>query len=78
MRKVTRSRNSLDNYIARKDGGYDWLHWNKEVAEISAKFMKTIDTLLIGRKTMKSCCAGQTYPGQRIMFSRVQGKKLRS
>jgi hypothetical protein len=38
MRKVTLGlANSLDNYIARKDGGSDWLHWSKEVAEISAK-----------------------------------------
>ena len=43
MRKVTLGlANSLDNYIARKDGGFDWIHWGKEVAEISAKFMKTI------------------------------------
>jgi len=47
MRKVTLGlANSLDNYIARKDGGYDWLHWSKEVAEISARFMKTVDTLM--------------------------------
>ena len=39
MRKVTLGlANSLDNYIARKDGGFDWLHWSDEVAEISAKF----------------------------------------
>ena len=49
MRKLTLGlANSLDNYIARKDGGFDWLHWSKEVAEISAKFMKTVDALLIG------------------------------
>ena len=52
MRRVTLGlANSLDNYIARKDGGFDWIHWSKEVAEISAKFMKTVDALLIGRKT---------------------------
>lgn len=74
MRKITLGlANSLDNYIARKDGGYDWLHWNKEVAEISAKFMKTIDALLIGRKTYELMLAlGQTsYPGPRnYIFSR--------
>jgi dihydrofolate reductase len=74
MRKVTLGlANSLDNYIARKDGGYDWLHWNDEVAEISAKFMKTIDTLLIGRKTYEVMLAsGQTsYPGRKnYVFTR--------
>ena len=65
--------NSLDNYIARKDGGYDWIHWSKEVAEISAKFMKTVDTLLIGRKTYDVMLGhSQTsYPGaQNYVFTR--------
>jgi dihydrofolate reductase len=43
--------NSLDNYIARSDGGVDWLKWNKEVAEIGNAFWKTVDTVVIGRKT---------------------------
>jgi dihydrofolate reductase len=68
MRKVTLGlANSLDNYIARKDGGSEWLHWSKEVADISAKFMKTVDAILIGRKTFEVMLAfGQTsYPGAR-------------
>jgi dihydrofolate reductase len=66
MRKVTLGlANSLDNYIARKDGGSDWLHWNSEIAEISAKFMKTVDVLVMGRKTYEvMLAAGETsYPG---------------
>ena len=78
MRKVTLGlANSLDNYIARKDGGYDWLHWSKEVAEISAKFMKTVDALLIGRKTYEAMLGyGQTsYPGAKnYVFTRSKGK----
>ena len=78
MRKVTLGlANSLDNYIARKDGGYDWLHWSPEVAEISAKFMKTIDALLIGRKTYEVMLAsGQTsYPGAKnYVFTRSKRK----
>ena len=74
MRKVTLGlANSLDNYIARKDGGWDWLHWSKEVAEISSKFMKTVDAILIGRKTYEVMLAfGQTsYPGAKnYVFSR--------
>ena len=79
MRKVTLGlANSLDNYIARKDGGFDWLHWSKEVAEISAKFMKTVDALLIGRKTYDAMMAsGQTsYPGAKnYVFSRSKKKR---
>src|SRR5712691_3812913 len=78
MRKVTLGlANSLDNYIARKDGGSDWLHWSKEVAEISAKFMKTVDAILIGRKTYEVMLAfGQTsYPGAKnYVFSRSKKK----
>lgn len=78
MRKVTLGlANSLDNYIARKDGGSDWLHWSKEVAELSAKFMKTVDTILIGRKTYEVMLAfGQTsYPGAKnYVFSRSKQK----
>jgi dihydrofolate reductase len=76
MRKVTLGlANSLDNYIARKDGGFDWIHWSKEVAEISAKFMKTVDALLIGRKTYDGMLAyGQTsYPGAKnYVFTRAK------
>jgi dihydrofolate reductase len=78
MRKVTLGlANSLDNYIARKDGGFDWIHWSKEVAEISAKFMKTVDALLIGRKTYEGMLAyGQTsYPGaNNYVFTRAKKK----
>ena len=79
MRKVTLGlANSLDNYIARKDGGFDWLHWSDEVAEISAKFMKTVDALLIGRKTYEGMLAyGQTsYPSAKnYVFSRSKKKR---
>ena len=78
MRKVTLGlANSLDNYIARKDGGADWLHWSKEVDEISARFMKTVDTILIGRKTYEVMLGfGQTsYPGAKnYVFSRSKQK----
>src|SRR5689334_24559226 len=74
MRKVTLGlATSLDNYIARKDGGADWLRWNDEIAEISAKFMKTVDAILIGRKTYEVMLkSGQlSYPGAgNYVFSR--------
>ena len=80
MRKVTLGlANSLDNFIARKDGGSDWLHWSKEVAQISAKFMKTVDAILIGRKTYEVMLGfGQTsYPGAKnYVFSRSKQKSL--
>lgn len=52
MRKVTfGGANSLDNYIARKDDAVDWLLWGEEAASFMKEFWKTIDTVLMGRKT---------------------------
>ena len=68
MRKVTfRVANSLDNYIARKDGAVDWLLSGDESAAAMAEFWQTIDTVVIGRKTyepvLKSGTPFPTYPG---------------
>ena len=52
MRKVTFGvGNSLDNYIARADGGYDWLMWTDETGKVSAAYFKRVDAILMGRKT---------------------------
>ena len=52
MRKITfGGANSLDNFIARPDHGVDWLLWGDEAAAVMADYWKTIDTILMGRKT---------------------------
>src|SRR4051812_42901450 len=52
MRKVTfGGANSLDNFFARPDHAVDWLRWSDEAAAIMADYWKTIDTILMGRKT---------------------------
>ena len=52
MRKVTfGGANSLDNYIARKDDAVDWLMWSNEAAAVMTAYWKTIDTIVMGRKT---------------------------
>ena len=78
MRKVTfGGANSLDNYFARKDDSVDWLMWGKEVAEIMGGFFKTIDTIVMGRKTFEaglklSQGKSQPYPEiTRYVFSRT-------
>jgi dihydrofolate reductase len=48
---------SLDHYIARDDGGVDWLHWSHDVSQIMAEFWKTVDTALMGRKTYEVAVA---------------------
>jgi dihydrofolate reductase len=52
MRKVTfGGANSLDNYIAREDGAFDWIMWSDETAEIMKEYWSKLDTLVMGRKT---------------------------
>jgi dihydrofolate reductase len=52
MRKVIfGGANSLDNFIARKDDTVDWLLWSKDVQEIMKEMWKTIDTVVMGRRT---------------------------
>jgi dihydrofolate reductase len=68
MRTVTYGgANSLDNFIARPDGSFDWLLDSEEAnAELTA-YWKTIDTILMGRKTyevaLKHDPSGGAYPG---------------
>src|SRR5712664_4045432 len=68
MRKaIFHVANSLDNYIAGKDGAIDWILGGEEAASVMTDFWKTIDTVVIGRKTyepvLKSGTPFPTYPG---------------
>ncbi len=76
MRKVTfGGANSLDNYLARPDHSVDWLLWGDEVAAVMKDFWKTIDTVVMGRKTWEVAVRmgqGTGYPGvQNFVFSRT-------
>jgi dihydrofolate reductase len=80
MRKVTfGGANSLDNYFARLDHSVDWLLWCKEVSTLMANYWKTIDTVLMGRKTYEVALrsggkggGGGGYPGVKTyVFSRT-------
>jgi dihydrofolate reductase len=55
MRKVTfGGASSLDNYLARKDDAVDWLMWSDEAGKIMGDYWKTIDTVVMGRKTYQA------------------------
>ncbi len=75
MRKVTfGGANSLDNYLARSDHTVDWLLWGDDVAAFMDSCWKTIDTVLMGRKTYEFALrSGQDgYPGMTTyVFSRT-------
>jgi dihydrofolate reductase len=42
---------SLDGFFARKDDSVDWLMWSDEAGEIMQRYWKSIDTVVMGRKT---------------------------
>ena len=42
---------SLDGFITGPDKALDWLHFSKDVSEVMAEYFKSIDTILMGRKT---------------------------
>ena len=79
MRKVTfGGASSLDNYLARPDHAVDWLMWGKEAAAVMTDYWRTIDTVLMGRKTYEVArrqTGGGGYPGvASYVFSRTLGE----
>jgi len=81
MRKVSfGGANSLDNFFARKDDAVDWLLWTKEVNEIMRDFWKTIDTVVMGRRTYEVAAGkggggGASAGVQTYVFSRTLKKR---
>lgn len=76
MRKLTFGAGiSLDNYLARADHSVDWLMWSEEAAAVTADLWKTIDTVLMGRKTYEAAVREGLvggYPGvTTYVFSRT-------
>jgi len=69
---------TLDGYIARPDGSLDYLHMTKEGSADMARFFATIDTILMGRKTLDAVVAmtGSSYQSPAraptYVFSRTQ------
>jgi len=79
MRKVTfGGACSLDNFIARKDDAVDWLLWNKEAGEIMRDYWKTIDTIVMGRRTYEVAAQSGSKGGysgvKTYVFSRTLKK----
>jgi len=74
-RKVTFGvASSLDNFIAREDHAVDWLMWSDEVSALTSAFWKTVDTVVMGRKTYEAAVANglTAYPDVRnYVFSRT-------
>lgn len=42
---------SLDGFIAGPDGSIDWLHFSKDVQDVMGEYWKSVDLMVMGRKT---------------------------
>jgi dihydrofolate reductase len=64
---------SLDGYIARADGGIDWLALVARVGEDYgyAKFIANVDVLLVGRNTFETALGFPEWPyaGKRVVVA---------
>ena len=81
MRKVTfGGAISLDNFLARADHSVDWLMWCDEAAAVTAEYWKTIDTILMGRKTYEVALrlGGEAAPRSRGKHTYVFSRTLPS
>ena len=60
---------SVDGFIARADGGLDWLPPGGGEEHGYEAFMATVDALVIGRKTYETVLAFDTWPyGDKPVF----------
>jgi dihydrofolate reductase len=79
MRKVILGAGiTLDGYIARLDGSVDYLAMTKEGSADMARFFATVDTIVMGRKTLEAVAAmsGGSYQSpvaiRTYVFSRTE------
>jgi dihydrofolate reductase len=77
MRKVKLFiASSLDCYIAREDGGIDWLYTDADYGY--TKFYDSIDTIIVGRKSYDQSLTFDEYPykGKKVyVFTRKKVRK---
>ena len=63
MRKVVfGGANSLDNFIARPDGSFDWILFGEEAGELMKESWAKFDTMIMGRKTWDVAMANSPKP----------------
>ena len=62
---------SIDGYIARDDGGLDWLslHTGESEGDYGfSDFMERIDAIVMGRKTFETVAAFEVWPYEKPVF----------
>jgi dihydrofolate reductase len=70
---------TLDGFIAGPQGQMEWLHFSPDVHQIMGDYWKTIDTILMGRKTWDHAVAqgGGGDAGQGTIKTYVFSRTLR-
>jgi dihydrofolate reductase len=72
---------SLDGYIARSDGGLDWLSAVQVAGEDYgyARFFEAIDTVVVGRQTYETALGFEAWPyaGKRCVVMTTQARSPR-
>ena len=68
---------SLDGYIASKDGSVDWLITDGDYG--TTAFIKTIDTILMGRKTYEQAVGFglEYFKGKKIYVFTKSKRKIK-
>jgi dihydrofolate reductase len=75
MRKVKYFvANSLDGFIARRDGAVDWLFMDGTDYGM-AEFFKSIDAVLLGRKTYEIAFSHSRKPKRKSKSEKAKGKR---
>jgi dihydrofolate reductase len=70
---------SLDGFLAAADGALDWLHFSADVQHIIADYWKTIDTILMGRKTyIVSAARGAAKKRRAVKPTKAQAPVIRT
>jgi dihydrofolate reductase len=66
---------SLDGFITGPDGALDWLHSSRDANDIMRDYWKTIDTLVMGRRTWE-IAAGHAGTGSGGVHAYVFSRTL--
>ena len=72
---------SLDGFLAGADGAIDWLKQTKDSYEVMVDYWKTVDTMLVGRKTYEfglEMSRGKSSPWNPAMKNYVFSRSLKS
>ena len=81
MRKLILSAAiSIDGYIARQNGGVDFLIMPEDLSSM-AEFYASLDVILMGRKTYEESLkmgGGPSFGGDTYVFSRIEPSGIRN